>query len=138
MRIAQAGAITLRGSGPDTEVLIVRARKNPNDWIFPKGHIERGETAAQAAVRELREEAGVVGDVVGSLGSSTFLLVDQEVEVEYFLVRFAGTAPPAEQRETLWLAVAAARARLTFADARRHLDAAERAIAGADGTRGAD
>ena len=133
MRIAQAGAIAVRGSGADAEVLVVRARKKPDDWIFPKGHIERGETAAQAAVRELREEAGVVGDVVRPLGTSTFRLGDREVEVAYFLVRFVGTAPPAEQRETEWLAVAAARARLTFADARRHLDAVERAMAGMDG-----
>lgn len=50
-------AVTLRGS----DVLLVR-RLNPPDaglWGFPGGHVEPGETALAAAVRELREETGV-------------------------------------------------------------------------------
>ena len=35
---------------------------------LPKGHIDAGESAAQAAQRELREEAGVTGELVGKLG----------------------------------------------------------------------
>jgi 8-oxo-dGTP pyrophosphatase MutT (NUDIX family) len=35
---------------------------------LPKGHIDAGESAAQAAQRELREEAGVQGELVGKLG----------------------------------------------------------------------
>lgn len=29
-------------------------------WVFPKGHVELGETQLQAALREVAEEAGVV------------------------------------------------------------------------------
>lgn len=29
------------------------------DWVFPKGHVEAGETPLQAALREVREEAGI-------------------------------------------------------------------------------
>lgn len=29
------------------------------DWVFPKGHLEAGEDALQAALREVAEEAGV-------------------------------------------------------------------------------
>ena len=29
------------------------------DWVFPKGHVESGETPLQAALREVREEAGI-------------------------------------------------------------------------------
>src|SRR5690606_22715525 len=28
-------------------------------WVFPKGHLERGESELQAAIREVEEEAGV-------------------------------------------------------------------------------
>lgn len=28
-------------------------------WVFPKGHIEQGETSQEAALREVAEEAGV-------------------------------------------------------------------------------
>src|SRR6476646_10984685 len=59
--VRQAGAIAVRKSGAAHEVFIVRAKKNPGDWIFPKGHIEPGESAPDAAVRELLEEGGVIG-----------------------------------------------------------------------------
>jgi|GEM_PF-4495095 len=34
-------------------------------WTFPKGRLERGESPAQAAAREAREEAGISGRVGG-------------------------------------------------------------------------
>lgn len=47
----------------EQRVLLVR-RRNPPDagrWGFPGGHVEPGETALAAAVRELHEETGLRG-----------------------------------------------------------------------------
>ncbi|EBA11942.1 NUDIX hydrolase [Roseobacter sp. CCS2] len=43
--------------------LLVKRKNEPNanTWGFPGGHVELGETALEAAVRELAEETGVVG-----------------------------------------------------------------------------
>lgn len=43
--------------------LLVKRKKEPNanTWGFPGGHVELGETAFEAAVRELSEETGVTG-----------------------------------------------------------------------------
>ncbi|HLD33970.1 MAG TPA: NUDIX domain-containing protein [Candidatus Nanoarchaeia archaeon] len=49
-----AGGIVLNKKG---QVIIV-AQKN-NTWSFPKGHLESGETALQAAEREISEESGI-------------------------------------------------------------------------------
>ncbi|MBS3965703.1 MAG: NUDIX domain-containing protein [Truepera sp.] len=38
-------------------VLILRHHRG--EWVFPKGHIDPGETPLQAALREVEEEAGV-------------------------------------------------------------------------------
>src|SRR5436853_7519497 len=100
--IAQAGAIAIRRGRSGTEVLVARAKKNPLEWIFPKGHIEPGETAAEAAVRELQEETGVAGEVVRSIGVSVFVSARGEVEVTYFLMRFRGTAQSLESRQIQW------------------------------------
>ena len=82
----QAGAIVVRAGKNGPRILLVTARLNPDNWIFPKGHIEDGETAAEAAVREAREEAGVVGRALRSVGNLEYDLGDQSIDVEYFLV----------------------------------------------------
>ncbi len=45
----------------DDRALLVQRGKMPDAglWGFPGGHVEPGETALAAAVRELREETGV-------------------------------------------------------------------------------
>src|ERR1700709_2499146 len=44
-------------------------------WSLPKGHIEAGETAEQAAVREVEEETGIAGVILGELGTIDFWFV---------------------------------------------------------------
>jgi 8-oxo-dGTP pyrophosphatase MutT (NUDIX family) len=126
--IDQAGAVAVRGRGADAEVLVVRARKNPEHWIFPKGHIERGESSEDAALRELREEGGVDGAIVRLLGVSTFQAGHDEIKVSYFLVRFARTVPSTEQRELRWTSFDKARRLLTFDDARQLLEVAAQTV----------
>jgi len=87
-RVRQAGGIVVRRERNGLWVLLVRAKRDPTLWIFPKGHIERGESAADAALRETREEAGIVGDLVRPVGDPVhFNNGRYEVSVQYFLVR---------------------------------------------------
>ena len=122
--IRQAGAITVRDTDNGPEVLLVRAKSDPRQWIFPKGHQEKGETLAETAVRELKEEGGVVGDPLKSVGVSTFRWGDEEVEVTYFLVRDTGRMGKAE-REVAWKSFADAKKLVSFDDARWLLDKAQ-------------
>src|SRR5688572_19007939 len=121
--VAQAGAVVYREDRRGLRILLVRARRNPEDWIFPKGHIEANETAARAAVREAAEEAGVAGRMVAALRPLvTFTQDDRRIEVEYFLVEFEREVPGSEQREQLWLPPPDAVARLTHESARAVLE----------------
>ena len=53
------GAVIYRWNGTNEEYLILRGRRS-NKWSFPKGHMEKGETEKDTAVREVFEEAGFV------------------------------------------------------------------------------
>ena len=123
-RIAQAGAITFRVVDGAPLILLVRAKQNPEHWIFPKGHIESGETSAQAARRELEEEAGVAGELVAPAGSLDFQSKDEPVHVEYFVFEYLGTSGPGEGRETRWCSYDEAMSLMVFADARELLTSA--------------
>jgi len=101
---AQAGAITFKIVDDEPLIMLVRARKTPEDWIFPKGHIEKGETAEFAAARELAEEAGVRGESVGLIGSLEFRSGHEDVQVAYYLVAFVAEVLREEKRERKWCA----------------------------------
>jgi diadenosine hexaphosphate hydrolase (ATP-forming) len=55
----------------DERVLVLR-RVDRDEWVFPKGHLEPGEQPGEAAVREVREEAGLTVRLVGSLGTTEY------------------------------------------------------------------
>lgn len=44
--------------------------KKDDHWFFPGGHIERGESAPEALLREIREELGATGEVLHFIGAS--------------------------------------------------------------------
>ena len=90
--ITHAGGVVFRQSANGLEYLLIRARKPPDAWVFPKGHIEEGETSERAAVREVLEEAGVRAAVVISLG---VLPLDSQY-AEMFLMAYesAGCSSP--------------------------------------------
>lgn len=95
-------------------------------WSLPKGHIEPGETAEEAAVREIEEETGIVGAIVAPLGTIDFWFVaeDRRVHktVHHFLLRAMGgelSDADIEVAEVAWVPVAELEARLAYADERR-------------------
>lgn len=52
-----AGGVVFRRAGGDFTVLLIK--DSYRNWGFPKGHVEEGEDAAAAAVREINEETGL-------------------------------------------------------------------------------
>jgi len=116
-----AGGVIYRVERDDVEFLLVTARKRPDEWVFPKGHIEIGETPEQAAVREVREESGVSADVISFLEDVHIRLSGEDQVVRYFLMRAVQRGVPGEGRRSLWLPAEDALSRLTFDEARGSL-----------------
>jgi 8-oxo-dGTP pyrophosphatase MutT (NUDIX family) len=123
-RIQQAGAIVVRLDGPAPLFLLVKARRDPRVWIFPKGHVEDGETAEQTALRETQEEAGVIGRILAPLGALEFESGGRPLHVEYFLVELLGDAAWSERRPFVWGTYDETEAKIEFPNARELLAAA--------------
>lgn len=49
------------------KVLLTRRADN-GQWCLPSGRIEAGESVAEACLRELREETGLIGEIVRLIG----------------------------------------------------------------------
>ncbi len=63
-----AGAIVIGDGGA---IAMVRST-NSESWLFPKGHIDEGETDEEAAIREIKEETGLTGlEYIDDLGFYT-------------------------------------------------------------------
>jgi len=115
--VAQAGAIAFKIVRGLPLILLVRARQNPEHWIFPKGHIDDGETAEIAASRELEEEAAIKAELVASVGALEFQSGNERLHVEYFLFKYTDDIERTEERETRWCAYEEALALLSHRDA---------------------
>jgi 8-oxo-dGTP pyrophosphatase MutT (NUDIX family) len=117
-----AGGVVYRLSGGRPEYLLVRARTPAGDWVFPKGHIEPGETPAQAALREVSEEAGVRAKISARLED---MRLDRGRAAMFLMSCEDASAAPAE-RASAWLAYEDALAALAFEDSRVTLAEADR------------
>jgi ADP-ribose pyrophosphatase YjhB (NUDIX family) len=105
-------------------------------WSLPKGHIEAGETAEQAAVREIEEETGIAGAVIGELGTVEFWFVADgrrvHKTVQHFLLRATGgelSDADVEVSEVAWVPLSRIRAQLAYPDERGLIDTAGRLLA---------
>jgi 8-oxo-dGTP diphosphatase len=78
----------------DDKTLIVQRAQQPNAgrWGFPGGVLELGETVAEGAMRELKEETGIVAEAAGWLNVNDAISRDDEgrVQFHYTLIAVRG------------------------------------------------
>ena len=84
-----AGAVIRDGEG---RLLLVRRGRPPSAglWSVPGGRVEVGETPAQAAVREVREETGLdvnIGELLATVEIGDYLVHDFAADVVGGLLR---------------------------------------------------
>jgi 8-oxo-dGTP diphosphatase len=82
-----AGGLVVR----DGCVLVVH-RPRYDDWSFPKGKLEDGESWEEAALREVEEETGLRCELGPYAGSTHYPFREGTKEVRYFRMTAAGDA----------------------------------------------
>jgi len=77
--VRAAGGIVVR----DGAVLLVH-RPKYDDWSFPKGKLEDGESWEEGAVREVEEETGLRCTVGREIGRTHYAVLQGPKEVRYY------------------------------------------------------
>ena len=121
----------------DGESYFLLIRDPYQNWGLPKGHVERGETPEQTALREVQEETGIAAlelhDVLDTI--DWFFRDGPDLIHKYchfFLMEtsVAATEPQLEEgiTECIWLPIEEALSTLTYDNARGVLEAAGRRV----------
>lgn len=136
------GAVVFRtGRTGEREYLLIRELKGHTG--FPKGHREAGETPAENALREIREETGLAVVLYPAFRCDTSYLVEGVIHksVRYFLARAGDADPvpqPGEVSAAVFYPLKEALARITFPRDREILIRAEKYLARRQGRTGTE
>jgi 8-oxo-dGTP pyrophosphatase MutT (NUDIX family) len=125
-----AGGIVYRRDEGDFRYLIVTGNKHPDHWIFPKGHIEPGETPEMAALREVTEETGVIGKIILPIGTAQFQTTSGAIRVRFFLMEYLSDTEARENRRQRWCSYDEGMHLLSFENARHLLTSAQATLQG--------
>jgi 8-oxo-dGTP pyrophosphatase MutT (NUDIX family) len=124
------GLVVDRSASPPRAAVIARLnRAGRVEWCLPKGHLEGGETPEDAAVREIEEETGIRGRVVGSLGTIDYWFSAEGRRVHklvhhYLLEATGGTLsiegdPDQEAIDVAWVSLTELAKTLAFPNERK-------------------
>ncbi len=113
-----AGGVIVRDSGSGTLEFCLVHRPQYDDWTFPKGRVENGESIDETAHREILEEAGITAAIVPGVSVQTNYFDQQgrDKYVTYFLMRFTNQDfhPNNEVDIHMWLSETEANSKLSF------------------------
>jgi len=125
-----AGGVVHRRANGEAEYLLIH-RPRYDDWSLPKGHAEPGELLVESALREVREETGVVPIADRLIGTVAYDAGSVLKVVRWWTMEGDGEfTDNGEVDELRWLPFAAATETLTYDNDRRVLRRAHRLVAG--------
>lgn len=115
--VRAAGGVVVRPGPAGTVELAVIHRPDYDDWTIPKGKLEQGETAEEAALREVWEETGFRCELGRPLGCTAYIdRRGRDKIVCYWLMHPSGGrfTPSDEVDQLRWLTVEEALALLSY------------------------
>ncbi len=130
-----AGGVVYKFEKGDLKILLI-VTKNGRVWSLPKGIVEKDESPEKAAIREIKEETGVDGEIIDEVGEVSYWFIHKNEKyfkrVKYFLVKYtSGDINPDEEVDTAqWLSPQESLEKLTYKSDREILKKALEKING--------
>jgi ADP-ribose pyrophosphatase YjhB (NUDIX family) len=135
-----AGGVVIRRIRGEWHAAVIQPA-GKDVWALPKGLVDRNEAPADTALREVREETGVEGRLLGKLGDVRYVYTWKGERVfkivSFFLVRYSrgrlGAIPPAMRREVSaarWVPLAEAARVLAYTGEREMAEVAAERVRG--------
>lgn len=90
-----SGGVIYRERGGGVEVALISVRGG-SVWALPKGLVDKGETSEETALREVSEETGLKGGIIGRIGQISYWYFIKEENarckktVDFFLMKYLG------------------------------------------------
>ncbi|MEJ7848008.1 MAG: NUDIX hydrolase [Pyrinomonadaceae bacterium] len=133
-----AGGVAFRKIDEQTEIAIILTVPEKR-WQLPKGMIDPGETAEQAATREVREEAGIETDLIAAIEKTEYwFFAERNGErtrfhkyVHWFLMEYTGGNVEDHDHEVFesrWVPIDEALSMLVFKNERDVVEKAAKMI----------
>ena len=120
----KAGAIIL-SHDDDSKILLIHQGKW-NDWHFPKGHVDLGESALQAMYREVKEETGLDVEALQVLPAFEYVnAIDGAITLQMWCARSKDDAllkKEFENDELLWVPCGKVKEILSYDDLKKYYD----------------
>ncbi len=87
----QSGCVVFREKGGKIQVLLITS-SNKGIWTFPKGGVEHDLSKKASAAKEVLEEAGVLGKIIGRLGEFNYKKRGRQQRVVMYAMRYTKKA----------------------------------------------
>ena len=119
------GAVVFHEIGGVNRYLLIKNKRSAH-WSFPKGHVEKGESDEQAAMREVKEETGIDITLVDGFKAKSEYSIHRKIEkvVYIYAATCQSTATSIQEEEIedyLWLEYGKAMKHLRFENDRNIL-----------------
>jgi 8-oxo-dGTP pyrophosphatase MutT (NUDIX family) len=130
-RLVSAGGVIARKTDDTFEVALIF---NNGLWLLPKGLVEEDETFEETAVREVKEETGLAGEIIEKVGEINYAFSRDRFffkTVHFYLLRYVGGSVgthDSEADDVRWFAISEAAQLLAYPNEQRIVVEAERRL----------
>jgi len=134
LREISSGGVVYRECNGTTEVALIRVGHR---WCLPKGQVEKGEELQETALREVKEETGLNGEVVAKIGDISYWFTGKDKKnadsvkvfkrVYFYLIHYLGgdvSQHDQEVAEVCWSPISEAVKRLSYPTERQTMSKA--------------